>query len=517
MAMIKFHAVFLIPGFVVFIFLAWLSKAANLTFRSVIQTLLFAGLAFIVVRFGGGYLLAGRTGLHLTGERYGSFTSPSSSSLFSLNLLASGWHSLVGHLLALSFLLGVPLAAVICLDWKKRVSSTQIGSTSTLLRLFGFSFLPPLLLVTALSTAMFANGSPYDTIARLHLRYYSFTFPIFFIIAICELRSGSEKRRSPKRIIAALILGIAAIFAVLAGLKNYTPNIVDSPELSIVYNPHLFLLSGALGIIALVVWCFEQRIGAMLYLFIFLPFTMAAAGQRNFAERNSRRIPNIYDSAGQFARQLLGGQTSKLLITGSELIGLYESLFNVDNPDATILATPPGAPVDLSKLPAGRSWVLILGDHKFPQGRYRISLGAYSLVNYSADTVIDFRDNTWLGILEQITGISGAEQFGRWTDGKEMTMRFVSPLPKKFLLVLKARAIGPNIDLPFRITIGQQEQFFRLGPSPGQVALTFETDGAQTVAQITIPKPVSPKELINAPDERKLGAAFEQISISELK
>ena len=98
-----------------------------------------------------------------------------------------------------------------------------------------------------------------------------------------------------------------------------------------------------------------------------------------------------------------------------------------------------------------------------------------------------------------------------------MIMRFVSPLPKKFLLVLKARAIGPNIDLPFKITIGQQEQFFRLGASISQVALTFETNGAQKVVQIGIPKPTSPKELTNSPDGRQLGAALEQISISELK
>ena len=517
MAMIKFHAVFLVPGFVMFMLLVWLSKAANLTFRSLLQTLLFALLAFVVVRFAGGYLLAGRTGLHFTGARYGSFTSPSTNSVFSFNLLASGWHSFVGHLLALSFLLSLPLAAIVCMDWKNCASATPTGSVPNLFRLFAFSFLPPLLLVTALSTAMFANGSPYDTIARLHLRYYSFIFPIFFIIAICELKSEHQKSRSPNRIITAFILGTVALFAVLAGLKNYTPNIVDSPELSIVYNPHIFLLSGALGIISLLIWCFEQRIGAMLYLFLFLPFTMAGAAQRNFAELDSRRSPNTYDSAGQFARQLLGGQTSKLEIVGSELIGLYETLFNVDNSHASILGIPPGAPLDLSKIPAGKSWVLIIGDHEFPQGRFRISLGGYSLVNYSADTVIDFRDNSWLGTLEQITGISGAEQFGRWTEGKEMTMRFVSPLPKKFLLVLKARAIGPNIDLPFKITIGQQEQFFRLGPSLGEVALPFQTDGAQKMVQITVPKPISPKELTNAPDQRQLGAAFEKISISELK
>jgi phosphoglycerol transferase len=514
MAMIKFHAVFLVPGFAVFMFLAWFSKAANLTFGSVLQTFLFAFLAFIVVRFAGGYLLAGRAGLHFIGARYGSFTSPSNNSAFSFNLLASGWHSLIGHLLALSFLLCVPLAATVCMDWKNWASATQRGSVPNLLRLFALSFLPPLLLITAISTAMFAH---YDTIARLHLRYYSFIFPFFFIITACELKSRGQEGRSRKRIIVAFILGIVGLFAVVAGLRNYAPNIVDSPELSIVYNPHLFLLSGALGIISLLIWCFAPRIGAMFYLFLFLPFTMAGAAQWNFAELDSRRSPNTYDSAGQFARQLLGGQTSKLEIVGSELIGLYETLFNVDNPHASILGIPPGAPVDLSKIPAGKSWVLIIGDHEFPPGRYRVSLGEYSLVDYSAGTVIDFRDNTWLGMLEQITGISGAEQFGRWTDGKTMTMRFVSPLPKKFLLVLKAHAIGPNIDLPFKITIGQQEQFFRLGPSLEEVALRFETDGAQKMVEITIPKPISPKELTNAPDERQLGAAFEQISISELK
>jgi phosphoglycerol transferase len=517
MALIKFHAVFLVPGFVVFIFLAWLSKAANLTFRTVLQTLLFALLAFIVVRFAGGYLLAGRTGLHFTGARYGSFTSPSSNSVFSLHLLTSGWHSLVGHLLALSFLLSVPIAATVCTDWKNFASATPTGTVPRLFRLFALSFLPPLLLVTALSTAMFANGSPYDTIARLHLRYYSFIFPLFFIIAVCERKSRPEKGRSLTRIVVAFILGMVGLFAVLAGLKSYTPNIVDSPELSIVYNPHIFFLSGALGIISLLIWSFEQRIGAMLYLFLFLPSAFAGAGQRNFAELDSRRKPNTYDSAGQFARQLLGGQTAKLEIVGSELIGLYETLFNVDNPHAGILGIPPGAPLDLSKIPAGKSWVLIIGDHESPQGRYRISLGAYSLVNYSADTVIDFRDNTWLGILEQMTGLSGAEKFGRWTDGKEMTMRFVSSLPKNFILVLKARAIGPNIELPFKLTIGQQEQSFRLGPSLGEVALKFQTDGTQKLVQMIIPEPISPKQLTNAPDERQLGAALEQISITELK
>jgi phosphoglycerol transferase len=88
MAMIKFHAVFLLPGFAAFVFLAWITKAAHLTARSVIQTLLLTGLAFIAVRFAGGYLLAGQAGLQLAGERYGSFASPSSSPAHGSHILA---------------------------------------------------------------------------------------------------------------------------------------------------------------------------------------------------------------------------------------------------------------------------------------------------------------------------------------------------------------------------------------------------------------------------------------------
>jgi len=56
---------------------------------------------------------------------------------------------------------------------------------------------------------------------------------------------------------------------------------------------------------------------------------------------------------------------------------------------------------------------------------------------------------------------------------------------------------------------------------PGQVFkeidLSFVTDGAQKTVKVEIPQPISPKKLWGSPDERLLGAAFEQISISEVK
>jgi phosphoglycerol transferase len=518
MAMIKFHAVFLLPGFAVFILLAWMTKAVSLTFKSALYTLLFTGLAFVTVRYGGGYLLAGKAGLQLAGQGYSSIASPAGDPTHLSNFLSLGWQPLIGHLLALSFLLPVPLAAILCLDLKRPFSFPQPSDISLLLKLLGLSFLPPLLLITTVSTALFANGSPYDTTARLHLRYYNFIFPLFFIIAVCELRAPAGKRTARRRLVATLILAGAALVAVTVGLKQYAPNIVDSPELSLSLNQPLLLLSGFLGVVSVLIWFYKKRIGAMLYLYLFLPFTVVTAAEFASYELATRRDATAYDDAGRFARLFLGRQTSQLTIVGSELIGLYKALFNVDNPETTILQIPPGAPLELSQVPAGKNWVLVLGDHEpTSPPRYRISLWAYSLINFSGDNVIDFRNNGWPGILEKITGISDAEEFGRWTEGPAITMQFISPLPRRFRLVLKARAIGPNIDRPFKIEIGQQEKQFRLGSSLQSVDLPFETDGLEKTVRIDIPKPVSPKELWHAADERLLGAALEQISITEVK
>jgi phosphoglycerol transferase len=518
MAMIKFHAVFLLPGFAAFMLFAWITKAVNLTLKSALYTLLFAGLAFVAVRFGGGYLLAGKAGLQLAGQGYASIASPASDPTHLSNVLGLGWQPLVGHLLALSFLLPVPLAAVVCMNWRRPLSASQPGGISALLKLLGLSFLPPLLFITTVSTALFANGSPYDTTARLHLRYYNFIFPLFFIIAVCELRTPVEKRTTRRKLVAPLILAGAGLVAVTIGLKQYVPNIVDSPELSISSSASLLLLSGFLGIVSVLIWSYKQRIGAMVYLYLFLPFTVVSAAQFAFHELAFRRDTTPYDDAGRFARLFLGRQTSKLTIVGSELIGLYKTLFNVDNPETSILQIPPGAPLELSELPTGKNWALVLGDHEATSPpHYRISLWAYSIVNFSADNVIDFRNNGWPGILEKITGVSDAEEFGRWTDGPAITMQFISPLPKRFRFVLKARAIGPNVDLPFTIEIGQQEKQFRLGSSLQSVDLPFETDGLEKAVRIDIPRPISPKELWHSADQRLLGAALEQISISEVK
>jgi len=95
-------------------------------------------------------------------------------------------------------------------------------------------------------------------------------------------------------------------------------------------------------------------------------------------------------------------------------------------------------------------------------------------------------------------------------------MEFAFPLPKRFTLALIASAFGPNVDQPFRIRIGQDEQSFRLSASPKEVSLTFNSTGTERTAVITIPKPVTPKEMGMGSGDRHLGIALHQLRITNL-
>jgi phosphoglycerol transferase len=519
MAMIKAHAVFLIPGFAGFLLLARLTNSTNKSLKRLLLTIASAIVAFLAVRLSIGYLLAGHAGLNLMGPRYGSVVNSSAEGNRQFALLSMAKHSLIGHILALAFLFGVPLASALCI----RRSPTRTDDERTaeidlrLLHLFTIAFLVPLVLVTALSTAMFVTPV-YDTIGRLHLRYYNFVFPLFLIIAAGHAGSRPAFNVGKhKAWIIALILGATVLYAILYGMKQYTPNSVDSPELVILSEPANLPVLAFLSLVSLLAWAINTRRGALLYLFVFAPVLFVTGTCRVNTDLRIQLIPTIYEAAGQFAHRALGMERSKLAIVASEEIPLYKALFQVDSPGTSIIQIPQGAALENSQIPSGENWVLLIGDHKPPAGfSYQIPMGEYSLINVSRDAEIDFRNSVWPGRLAFISGLSGPENFGRWSTGDEVRIDFAFPLPKKMKLTLTALAFGPNLGLPFSIGIGTQEQLFRLTDVMKDVSLYFESDGTEKTVTVKIPKPTSPREFSNLPDDRRLGIALQQLVVSDL-
>jgi len=126
---------------------------------------------------------------------------------------------------------------------------------------------------------------------------------------------------------------------------------------------------------------------------------------------------------------------------------------------------------------------------------------------------IFFSQPSWPGMVNQISGVSGREDFGRWSDSAEIKMEMSWPLPRSFDLHLRASAFGPNTELPFSIRIGHETKNFRLSSAETEVSFAFTTDGTDTLITIGVPKPTSPAQLGLSGDDRLLGLALRQISI----
>jgi hypothetical protein len=125
-------------------------------------------------------------------------------------------------------------------------------------------------------------------------------------------------------------------------------------------------------------------------------------------------------------------------------------------------------------------------------------------------------------ILVAVSGVSGYEAWGRWTDttgGRAATFRFRQPLPERFELLIKAGAFGPNVGQPVMVSVGGIQRSFVVAPekAPQTYRLSYETDGTADTIVIVPPKPTSPKDIDPASrDPRKLGVSLYSIRVIDL-
>lgn len=113
-----------------------------------------------------------------------------------------------------------------------------------------------------------------------------------------------------------------------------------------------------------------------------------------------------------------------------------------------------------------------------------------------------------------MSGISGAEDWGRWTDAKlgAAKLRFREPLPPRFTLHLKVRDFfGLNAGQKALVRVGAKQQEFTVAAQEYQtVDLAFDGVDADSI-EINVPKVTEP----NASDSRKIGLGLVSLSLSE--
>ena len=145
-----------------------------------------------------------------------------------------------------------------------------------------------------------------------------------------------------------------------------------------------------------------------------------------------------------------------------------------------------------------------------------------SPVSYQATLAdgIDFTKEGYPIFISAVSGMSGHEPWGRWTDanagGPIARFTFKNKLPVNFTLTVTANAFGPNEAQPIKVTAGSISQTFIIKnvSQPSSYTIKFVNVDGNTL-EFAPPAPASPRSLGVSEDPRKIGIGFVSIKIRE--
>lgn len=518
-SLIKPHALFLLPALVIYIFYAGWKKEGGWVWQVLANTVIFTFCVF-TTKFLIGYLMAGKAGITLFGPVYSSIaTSASAQYQRYMELLALSRENAKEHMLGMCLMFGMPVAAAVFNTCRSFISKEEIKSEQKL-SLYALSILLSLIMVTCLYSASIIGSGPYESISRLHMRYYNFTFPLLVVLAASQFQWNSTTRELKWRLITALPIGLAIAYAVNCRMVPYTSSMIDNPELhGFMLKMTSFLILGGLSFIALAFWVYAPRTGAKIFVYGLMTFSIIVSNIYINYELRQRMIPDIYDKAGLLIKEYLPDEElSKVLIIGSDAGGLFRTLFYLDNALASLEVTPKVGDYDWKKIPADKEWILVIGDHALPEKTFfKLPFGGFTLVRLNAAAItVNFKASIWPGVMAQTDGLSVAEPWGTWSTGKMVTFKFANSLPEKFTIYLKANAFGPNAGKDFVAHVGTQAIVFKLSQIPEEKILQFSNPNGLRILTIDVPSPVSPKEMGLNSDGRALGIGFFKLRIVPL-
>ena len=526
--LVKVHAMFLAPPLCVFVvYVAWAgrSKAKR---HWLLDALVYLGAALAaaaLVRLGMGYLFAGKAGLNLFGTFYAGAAGNSKPML---ELVVPALHNLRGHLLGLAFLFALPLAAML-LGGVSRAARRETDPALSSLVVYATLMLGALVGMTSMYSASVVGNGPGETLTRLHLRYYDFVFPLFLLIAGAQValhRPGAAADAATaarrQRLAIALGLAVLVLLARFTLMRDFTPNFVDAPELWSLKTPALMNLATALSLFTLACWVVSRRSGARAYLYLTAPVLMlAGAAALGLLVRDNGNL-DAYARAGSFTRDHLNyEQVRGLTIIGDEMGALFRAKFHLDHPEPDLHLMEKGKPFTLADLGKRKDWALVVGDHAPPEGAipHNVDHGFVLYEMQRPDKLLLTVDFTQQGLgFEQVRGLSTAESWGRWSDGKQLAFETARPLPVRLRLYLVARAVGANVGAPIIVRVGDQQREATLGAATGTVVLDFDTSGNDKLITIDVPHPIPASSFgVNSHDSRQIGLALVGMELAERK
>ena len=514
-ALIKPHSMLFVPAIIVYIGYVS-SRSSKGSLRNTLRNVAVFMLAALAAKFVISLLLAGTSGLTFFGPSYNKIASTSTSGVTRIiELLTLGFESAKGHLLALFLILGLPMAVVVHAVCKAFFSQDETDDSQKM-AILGTLLLANLIAIVALFTASVVNTSVYESVTRLHMRYYDFVFPLLWIVAASRLGTPTANESRHWRVLLAVLIGVPMIYGIYTAMEPFEPSIIDSPELrGFLYNRASFYVMSASAIVSLAAWVYRPRSGAIFFIYIALPLTVVLSSYWVTKEQRLHLIPDAFDRAGLFTREYLSAEDrTKVLIIGADLGGLIKASFYLDNTEVSPMPVKEDNHYDFQGLPEDKKWLLSIGAYvPYAAGRTQVIMPGFTLTRIATSEAIDFRTDDWRSLITRTQGLASPESWGTWSSGDRVVLEFSKPLPSDFTVRLTAHAFGPNIGKDFTLRVGAAAVRFKLVEQDQELLLRIDNPQRASTLSIDIPQATSPVQQGMDMDSRKLGIGLKSLLI----
>lgn len=381
-ALVKPHAIFILPALVVFAFL-FEYRSSKRILKKALPASSAVATGFLVSKLGLGFLFAGSAGLKLFGgygspvERISSLGgtnqdtgagSDSGAGAFETLFSVAGTH-LVAHVAVLALLAGIPLLLSLRVTLRVLKTKEPIGEASSFLLLIALLTLSMLALVPTFEAYVTASGD--DHSLRLILRYYEFLIPSFVVSAFMLDRfvePGKISRLIQATAVSALAVGFAFTYPALVDTKFSDSSLLPGLDNS----PALFAALAVLVSAASIFWAIDPDRGALALSRIALPiFLIVSTFLSQDLLIKSSSVPAYFDVAGQSAGVTLRDvDGSDIVVIGGKRTEVFTSKFWIDKARIDDAIVYGESVYDLTEA-GDKQYALILGDVKL-SGTYSI-------------------------------------------------------------------------------------------------------------------------------------------------
>lgn len=374
-SLIKPHGLFLLVCFLLFIMFFYnADKKKRFTIK--IRDCSIVLVSFLLIKWGIGFIIAGRDGITLLGNRYNSMAAQNITLDRIIGLLIVSAKILINHLSMLFFVFFVPIFSFcILLNQKKDVENSEL-ETGRGIVFFILTLIIPLLIITVFFTASVAGTNPYDVIDRVHLRYYNFIFPLFFIMSAWL---ASQAIKIPLKNIVLpfsfciifLIIGYLHMLSILPKLQI---NFVDSPGFMIlISNKWICVVFVIFSIASALLTIHHLKKSAQLYLLLFIPSLFFVESYYIQKTLNSRKQPDVYDLAGIVVSGLISDKRNEhVTVVGQDEARLYKTSFYIDKPNTSIRIVDDEQVISNKLIPPESTQVVVIGDKDFNDINFKL-------------------------------------------------------------------------------------------------------------------------------------------------